>query len=517
IIEASLEVRSAIIHAVLIDVVVLLPVFLLSGVSGSFFQPLAISYALALLASMVVALTVTPALCLLLLSRAPIERRESPLLGWLHRRYTTILRRIIRAPRPVFGVVFVILLLGILVAPALGESLFPTFKERDFLIHWVTRPGTTQDEVVRITTQVSRDLRAIPGVISFGAHIGRAIAGEEVSGVNFAEVWISIDQSVDYDTTLAAVQKVIDSYPGLHHDIRNYLNERIDEVLVGTSDDLTVRIYGPDLKTIRSQADTVRKALAQIDGTTNVHTDLVVDVPHIQVEVNLDKVQRYGLKPGDVRRLASSFISGIEVMDIHTQQKVYDIAVVGTPDTRNSLSSIQNLLIDTPNGGQVRLADVADVSILPTPNLIEREQNSRRIDVNLDVKGRDLGAVAREVQQRLQSFPFPLGYHAEVLGEYQERQAAQSNLLSFGIAASLAVFLLLPAAFGSWRLAPLAFFTLPLALVGGLLAVFATGGVVELGSLVGFFTVFGIAARNGIMLINHCQHLEREEGEVFGP
>jgi CzcA family heavy metal efflux pump len=517
IIEASLEVRGAIIHAVLIDLAVLLPVFLLSGVSGAFFRPLVVAYALALLASMVVALTVTPVLCLLLLSRAPIERRESPLLRWLQRHYTLALGRIIRSPRPAFSALLAILLLGILVAPTLGQSLFPKFKERDFLIHWVTKPGTTQDEVVRITTQVSRDLQAIPGVISFGAHIGRAVAGEEVSGVNFAEIWVSIAPSVDYDRTLAAIQQVVDSYPGLHHDLRNYLNERIDEVLVGTSDDLTVRIYGPDIGILRGHADEVRRALTQIDGTTNVHSDLVVDVPHIQVEVDLDKAQRHGLKPGDVRRLASSFVSGIEVSDIHTQQKVYDIAVIGTPDTRNSLTSIQNLLIDTPSGGQIRLADVADVRILPTPNLIEREHSSRRIDVNLDVKGRDLGAVARDVQQRLQRLAFPLGYHTELLGEYQERQAAQSNLLGFGIVAAILVFLLLQTAFASWRLAALAFVTLPLALVGGVLVVFVSGGTVELGSLVGFFTVFGIAARNGIMLINHCQHLERHEGEAFGP
>src|SRR5262249_5112648 len=215
---------------------------LLAGVSGSFFRPLAISYALAMLASMVVALIVTPALCLLLLSRAPIERRESPLLRWLHRRYTAVLKPTIRVPYLALATVCLIILVGALVAPALGEALFPTFKERDFLIHWVTKPGTTTDETVRITTQVSHDLRAIPGVTAFGAHIGRAVQGEEVSGVNFAEVWISIDQSVDYDATLAAVQKVVDSYAGLHHDIKNYLNERIDEVLVGSSDDIVVRL-----------------------------------------------------------------------------------------------------------------------------------------------------------------------------------------------------------------------------------------------------------------------------------
>jgi CzcA family heavy metal efflux pump len=517
VLEASLEVRSAIVYAVLIDVAVLLPVFFLGGVSGAFFQPLAVSYALALLASMVVALIVTPALCLLLLRKAPLERRESPLLRWLQSGYGALLARIVRTPRPAFFAVCGLVLVGLSVMPFLGQSLFPAFKERDFLMHWVTRPGTSHQEAVRITTQASRELRSIPGVRTFGSHIGRAVAGEEVSGINFAENWVSIDPAVDYDKTVARIRAVVDGYPGLFRDVQTYLNERIDEVLVGSSDDVVVRIYGPDLNVLRSKAEEVRRTLAQIDGAADVHTELQVDVPHIQVKVDLAKVQRYGLKPGDVRRAAGTLIAGAEVSDIHRDGKVYDVMVWGTPDTRHSPDSIRELLISTPNGGTVRLGDVADVSILPTPNLIEREHNSRRIDVSLNAHGRDLSAVVNDVTERLQGVKFPLEYHAEVLGEYQERQAAQSRLLGFGLVSVIGVFLLLQAAFGSWRLAALAFFTLPSALVGGVLAAFVTGGVISLGSLVGFFTVFGIAARNGIMLINHYQHLERHEGEPFGP
>ncbi len=516
ILEASLEVRSAIIYAVLIDVVVLLPVFFLGGVSGAFFQPLAIAYALALLASMVVALTVTPALCLLLLRNVPLERRESPLLRWLQGNYESFLGRIIRTPRPAFITVGGLVLVGFAVSPFLGQSLFPTFKEKDFLMHWVTTPGTSQNEVVRITTQVSRELRTIPGIRSFGSHIGRAVQGEEISGINFAENWVSIDPAADYDKTLAAIRNVVDGYPGLFHDVQTYLNERIDEVLVGSSDQIVVRISGPDLEVLRNKAEEVRGALSQISGTIDVHTELQVDVPHIQVEVDLAKAQRYGLKPGDVRRAAATLVAGTEVSDIHRDGKVYDVMVWGTSQARDSLISIRNLLISTPNGGTVRLGDVANVSILPTPNLIARENNSRRIDVGLNVSGRDLGAVVSDVQQRLSAIKFPLEYHAELLGEYQERQAAQQNLLLFGIAAAIGVFLLLQSAFKSWRLATLAFFTLPSALVGGVLAAYVTGGVISMGSLVGFFTVFGVAARNCIMLINHCQHLEREEGEPFG-
>ena len=245
--------------------------------------------------------------------------------------------------------------------------------------------------------------------------------------------------------------------------------------------------------------------------------ELHADVPQVQVKVDLAEAQRYGIKPGDARRAAATWIASEEVGDIYRGGKAYDVHVWSTPETRHSLASIAALPIDTPRGTQVPLSDVADVRIAPTPNVIERENISRRLDVSANVSGRDLGSVTHDVNERLEKVRFPLGYHAEVLGEFAERQAAQRTLLLFGGGSALAIFLLLQAAFGSWRLATLAFLTLPMALVGGALAAFAGGGVLSLGSLVGFFTVFGIAARNGILMINHFQHLEQHEGESFGP
>lgn len=516
ILEASLEVRGAIIYAVLIDIAVLLPVFFLSGVSGAFFQPLAFAYALALLASMVVALTVTPALCLLLLGTAPLERK-SPLLPWLHRGYHQAQNWIIQTPLFVYGIIGTLILIGIVIMPFLGESLFPAFKERYFLIHWVTEPGTSGAEVVRITKRLSHDLLHIPGVKSFGSHIGRAVQGEEISGINFAENWISIDPAVDYNATIDSIQDIVDSYPGLFHDVQTYLNERIDEVVAGSSYPITVRIYGPNLSVLRNLAEQVRHKLTQIQGTANVHTELQVDVPHIQVNPDLNKLKQFALKPGDIRRDVGTLIAGTEVSDIHRAGRVYDIMLWGTPDTRSSLASIRDLLISTPGGGAVSLKEVADVNILPTPNLIEREHNSRRIDVSLDTEHRDLAKVVHDVKNQIQAIKFPLGYYSEVLGEYEERQAAAFHLFAIAFVAALAVLLLLQAAFRQWRLAFLAFFTLPSALVGGLLAALTTGGIISLGSLVGFFTVFGIAARNGIMLINHYQFIEQNEGETWGP
>ena len=418
ILTGSLEVRGAIIYATLIDVTTLLPVLFMTGVSGSFFRPLAVSYGLAVMASLAVALTVTPALSLLVLGRAQrIERRDSPVVRVLHRRYTSVLSRIIRRPGLAFLAVGTVAALGAAVAPRLGESLFPSFKERDFLIHWITKPGTSDAEEVRIAQRVSKELRAIPGVRNFGSHIGQAFLAEEVVGVNFGENWISIDPSADYDTTVARIEEVVSGYPGLYHNVQTYLNERIEEVLTGSSSPIVVRIFGADLDQLRQTAEDVKSGLEGIDGMSDAHLELQEDVPQVRVEVDLDKAQYYGLKPGDVRRASATLISGEEVGDLFHAGQTYDVQVWSTPATRQSLTDISNLPLDTPTHGQIRLADVASVSIQPTPNVVRRQAGSRSIDVDVDVDGRSLGAVARDVQARLERVPLPFGYHAEVIGD----------------------------------------------------------------------------------------------------
>jgi Cu/Ag efflux pump CusA len=233
--------------------------------------------------------------------------------------------------------------------------------------------------------------------------------------------------------------------------------------------------------------------------------------------VDLAAAQRYGIKPGDVRRQASTLVASEEVGDIFKGGKAYDVHVWSTPETRHNVASLRELPIDTPDGKQIPLEQVADVRIAPTPNAIERVNQSRRIDVGANVEGGDLGSAVSAVEDRIAGVDLPREYNMEVIGESSELAAAQKNLLLYGISAALAILFLLQASFGSLRLALLLFLTLPMALVGGVLAVWLGGGILTLGSLIGFLTVFGIAARNGILMISHFQHLEREEGEVFGP
>ncbi|MGA9769981.1 MAG: efflux RND transporter permease subunit [Blastocatellia bacterium] len=517
VLNASVEVRSAIVYATLIVVLVFLPVFFMDGLSGSFFRPLAISYVLAVMASLGVALTLTPALSLLLLPRAAkAEHKEPPLARVLKRLYSALLPRLVDRSRMAAVVLLVVFALTAVTVPFLGEEFLPEFKETDFLMHWVGKPGTSLESMQRITVQVSKELRAIPGVRNFGSHIGRAEVADEVVGPNFAELWISIDPDVPYEPTVARIQQTVDGYPGLTRDVLTYLKERIKEVLTGAGATIVVRIYGPNLDGLRDKAQEAGKAMSEVSGVTNLKVEQQVLVPQLEVRLRPEATLRFGLTPGDVRRTTTTLVKSTKVGEIYEEQKIYDVVVWGSPEVRSDIQALRQIRISLPNGGDVPLAGVADVRIAPTPNVIQRENASRRIDVTCDVKGRDLGSVAREIKTKVKALSFDRGYHPEFLGEYAARQQSRNRLLALAGLSLLGILLLLHADFRSPRLVALIFVSLPFALVGGVIAVLLTGGVLSLGSLVGFVTVLGIAARNGIMLVSHYRHLEFEEGQPFG-
>jgi Cu/Ag efflux pump CusA len=516
--EASVEIRNSMMFSTLIDVVAITPVFLLAGLTAAFFKPLALAYALAILSSMVVALTITPPLTLLLLRNAPIESHRPKLADWLRARYSSLLARIMQRPTATFIAFGLVIVLGVAVAPQLGQSLFPTFKQRDLLVLWDAIPGTSAEESARTTTKVSQELRAIPGVTSFGAHIGRSKQGEEVVGVNATELWIHIAPDVDYDKTMAAVRKVTDAYPGLYHEAETYLNERIEEVLAGSKEPITIRVYGTDLNAIRGKTKEILSKVEDIPGVLDPQTDVSVDTPQIEVEVDLAKAAAVGLKPGDVRRQAAAIVAGLETGNVFKNNEVYGVVTWSVPSARNNPSAISSLLLDTPSHGKVRLGDLATVRMGTDPYQVKRSQSARYLDVTTGVQGRDLGSVVQDINRDLKSVAFTDGLRYEVLGEYAERQAAQTRLITTALIAAIAIFLMLQLVFGSWRLATLLASTLPMSIVGGILAIWiGAGGVVSIGALVGLFTVFGLAQGNGILMINHCEHLELEEGQTFGP
>jgi Cu/Ag efflux pump CusA len=339
---------------------------------------------------------------------------------------------------------------------------------------------------------------------------------DEVVGPNFTELWISLDPAADYDRTVARVQEIVDGYPGLYRDLLTYLKERIKEVLTGAGASIVVRLYGSDLDILRNKAAEVGKAIAGVPGVADLKVEPQVLVPQIEVALRPDAAQRFGLTPADVRRAATTLVKGTKVGEVYEQQRIVDVVVWGAPALRSDVSALRAIRVDTPSGGQVPLGDVAEVRVGPTPNVIQRENASRRIDVTCNVRGHDLGTVARAVEQRVRALSFPAGYHPELIGEFAARQASQRQLILLALLALAGIFLVLYADFGAGRTALLAFATLPFALVGGVLAVLFSGGVLSLGSVVGFVTVLGIAARNGIMLISHFRHLERQEHLPFG-
>ena len=517
VVNASLEVRGPIVYATLIIVAATVPIFFLDGLTGAFFRPLATSYTLAVFASMLVALTVTPAMAYIFLRNAKLEDKDPPVVRVLKRWYGNALRPLVRRPVPGYLALAAVGVIGIVAAPLLGQSLLPSFKERDFLMHWITQPGTSNSEEVRVSQLACNELMTIPGVNNCGSHIGQAFAADEVVGVNFGENWISVDPGVDYDETLASVQAVVEGYPGIQRDVQTYLKERIREVLTGTGYAVVVRVYGDDLAILRQEADKIKEILGGIDGAIGAKVALQANIPQIDVEVDLEAANRFGLKPGDVRRAAATLVAGEEVGDVYRDGKAYDVQVWSAPEIRTSVTSIENLVLDTPSGKKIRMSEVAKIAVKPTPNVIERSEGSRRIDVSANVKEGDLAKVVEKLKTGMETIQFPVGYNAAILGEYAERQAASQRLLLYSAGAVLVVYFLLQAAFKSWRLATLAILTLPVALVGGVIAAHLSGGILSLGSLVGFLTLMGIAARNGILLINHCQHLEQYEGMSFGP
>ncbi len=516
VLDASLEVRSAVVFATLIVILVFIPIFFLEGLAGSFFRPLAIGYVLAILASLFVALIVTPALSLMVLPSDKATGHEPPLGRWLKGPYTKMLSWCLARPRGAIAFLLVAFALTGLSIPHLGQEFLPDFQETDFLMHFVEKPGTSIESMRRVTALASKELRSIPGVRHFGSHIGRAEVADEVVGPNFTELWISIDTDVDYQSTVAKVQQTIDAYPGIYRDLLTFLRERTKEVLTGSSASIVVRIFGPDLPKLRDKAQEVAAVMQKVKGVDHLKVEPQVLVAQVEIRSRPQSLEQFGMTPGQVRRAVTALLRGVKVGEIYQDQMKFDVVVWGVPGVRTDLAALRNLRIDTPTGGHVPLKEVADIRIVPAPNEVKREGASRRIDVVCDAKGRDLGSVARDVEAAVRELTFEQGYHPEFLGEYAHRQESQTRLFGLSGIALLGILLILYVDFKSLRLTLLVAATIPFALIGGVAAAWLVGGSISLGSLIGFVTVLGIAARNGIMLVSHYRHLREAEGEPFG-
>jgi Cu/Ag efflux pump CusA len=353
-------------------------------------------------------------------------------------------------------------------------------------------------------------------VDNVGAHVGRAVTSDQIVNVNSAELWVNVHPSADYDATVTAIEGVVEGYPEVSSDVLTYSEQRIMDLLPRTDDELAVRIYGENPGTLRSKAEEVRALLEGIEGVAGSHVALPEEEPTLEVQVDLARAQAVGVNPGDVRRAAATLFGGIVVGNLFEEQRIFDVVVWGAPEIRKSESDVRSLLIEAPRVGYVQLGEVADVRMVRNPSVIRHESVATYLDVRAEAAGRSVGEVAGDVERGLAGIEFPLEYHAELRGGYAEQRAAQWRVFAVAVAAAIVVFLLFQAAFTSWRLAALCFVTLPMALVGGVLAALVDGGTITLGSVAGFVAVLGIAARHGIVLIRHYQRLERHEGRPFG-
>lgn len=513
--QASLDMRGPMAYATLVALLAAVPIFLLPEQAGLLFRPLALAFVTAVLVSMVVALTVTPALAMLLLRNdGSAQRRDSPLLRGPQRWYASMLPRVLGRSRLAYGFAALVVLagLGVLLQP-LGSSTIPLLQDRNVLIRWTAAPGTSAAEMLRLTEQAGRQLRAIPGVSNVGVHVGRAITSDQVVGPNSAEIWVTLDPTAGYGATRAAINSIAAGYPGLNAEAQTYPEQRLQDGLAKAGDDVVVRVYGQDLNVLTEQAKRVQQTLGTVDGLVNVHPELPTQQPTVQVKVDLAKARQFGIKPGDVRRAAAALISGVTAGSLFEDQKVFDVVVWGVPAVRDSLTGVRDMRIDTPKG-QVRLGDLADVSVGPTPSVIKHEANSRYIDVGATIKGRNDRAILKEVEDKVDDLTFPLEYHAEVTGNYEIRQGKQNLLLITGAAALIGIYLLLLVSVSGWRLAAVLFLCLLVPVAGGLLAGLITG-ITALSSLVAVAAVVGIAAHMILQVVGRYRQLEQRDGGSF--
>jgi Cu/Ag efflux pump CusA len=515
VLDAVLDARAGLLVATVVAVLSVAPILALGDLTGSFLRPLAIGYVLAVVSSMLVALTVTPALSWVLLRGR--TRRWSPAGRVVLAGVQAALVRLLSRPVPVVAAAAVLVLAALAMLPLLRDQrVSPPLQDRDLLVTWQAAGGTSLPEMDRLTALASRELRAVPGVRSVGAHVGRALLSDQVVAANSAELWVGIDAVADYGATTRAVRAVVNGFPGIRAQLTTYPEQRLREVQAGSDKALVVRVYGRDYGVLQAKADEVAGIVGRVEGISAPQVSTPVFEPTVEVEVDIPKAAAAGLKPGDARRAAAVLASGITVGSLYEGQKIFDVVVWGVPEKRRGFEDIRNLLIDSPKGGQVRLGDIAAVRIRPNPTDIKHDAVARYVDVSADVHGRDLNAVTSEVKDKVRAVTFPAEHHLEVLSDSAQRQSTRQRVLAYGLAFVVLLFFLLQASFGSWRLATLLFLALPVALTGGVLVAVLRRDVLSLAALMGLLAVLAVAVRSGVLLFRHFQQLERE-GELPGP
>jgi CzcA family heavy metal efflux pump len=539
ILSASLEVRSAVVYATFVVVLVFVPVFFLSGLQGRLFAPLGYAYVLAVLASLVVALTLTPALSYLLLPHAEgVE--EPPLLRRLQGGYERLLRGCALQPGLLLTATALLVAAAAVAVSGFGGEFLPELKEGHFVVHMRGTPGTSLEESLTAGGQVTRSLRQDPAVRSVAQQAGRAELGEDTWGVEYSEFEVDFHRMGGEDAEQAErrLRERLKDVPGYSFEALPFLSERIKETLSGSPAAVVVKVTGDDLEALDAAAEAVARELNGVRGADAVRAEPQTGVPELVIRVRRQDAARFNLRAGQVLDAVHAAYQGADAGQVYDRTRIIDVVVILRPTARQDPTEVANLWLTAPPAEgeteprRVRLKQVADVFLSDGRFLLAREGGVRRrlVTCNFDPAkaekdwrekgGARIGSLtefAAEAERRVQGLPLPEGVTAEFAGESEARAKTQRELLLLSLAAAAGVVLLLWLAFGTLRRLLLVLVNLPFALVGGVAAVYLTGGVLDVGSLIGFVTLFGITTRNGIMMVSHWQHLHESEGMPWGP
>jgi CzcA family heavy metal efflux pump len=515
---ASSEIRNSIVFATVIVVLVFIPLFALSGVEGRLFAPLAVAYIVSLTMSLIVSLTVTPVLASFLLPKAKImEHGDSRLVKWLKWLDAKLLARTLDRPMTVIVGAALLFLVAAGTVPFLGGEFLPPFNEGSLTVNVLTQPGISLAESDSVGRIAERILLTVPEVKSTGRRTGRAELDEHAEGVHSTEIDCDLRHSQrSKEELIADIREKLSVIPGVSVNVGQPISHRIDHLLSGVRAQVAVKLFGDDLSVLRGKAEEIRRVMERIPGVTDLSVEKQVLIPQVRIAIKRAEASRYGLPPGRVAEALETMLNGTVVSQALDEQKTFDVVLRLSEPARNDLDAIRAILIDTPDGGKVPISALAEITEEKGPNQVLRENARRRIVVQCNVSGRDMEATIAEIQSSIRErVSLPSGAFIEYGGQFESQREATRRLGILAVFTLLAIFFVLLKALGDWRIALQVMANVPLAFIGGVIAVFLTGGVLSVASLIGFISLTGITVRNGIMMLSHYQHLMREEGQSF--
>ena len=519
VLDASVEVRSSVVFATFIVVLAFVPLLTLSGIAGKLFAPLGLAYIFAILASLVTALTLTPALCYLLLARRELSAEDPPAVAFLKPYYLALLEKFERYPGRNVAITFAFIAAGIGVLPLFTGEFIPALREGHYIVHMTAVPGTSEAESLRIGNRVSREIGAIDGVQSVAQWVGRSRNGADTFGTHYSEFEIEIGAlgGAEQARVLREIREVLSgerggAFPGVSFGVNTFLTERIEETITGFAAPFVVTLYGSDLDSLDRDALAVASSLARVPGAVDVQLQAPPGTPQLTVRLRDERIAALGMTPGQVLQALSTAYDGTVVGQIHRESQVIDLVVLLPPAVRNDVDGVRSLMLRNPDGRLVRLDEVADVRMTGGRYKVLHYGGRRIQTVTANFTGRDVGSFERAARAAITSqVQLSHGNYMVFSGAAESQRQARIDLIVHSLLAGIGVLLLLYIAFYRLHNMAITFLNLPFALIGGVIAVVATGGWVSLGSLVGFVTLFGITLRNSIMLVSHYHHLVEKE------